>query len=178
MINKKAQGLPVNVVVMMIIGIIIFGIGMALFTQIYDSSDDQIEDWNNMIKNDINSLECPGDDWICIPNNKMNNGEKKTFQVYIANRGDSNSKFYIDFPSITTVNGKPAIEKAGCGSVQLSFPPTQVKIDVDSGNSASIPFIITANRVSNTPCNFLTTAVLKDNNNIEKGKTTLIVRVE
>ena len=47
MINKKAQGLPINVIVMMIIGLVLFGIGMALFTDIAGSGEDTIEDFRS-----------------------------------------------------------------------------------------------------------------------------------
>ena len=81
--NKKAMEMSINLVVTLIIGIVIFGLGMSLFSKISSSGDDQITDLNNKIKNNIASLECDGDEIICSPSFKMKNGETKTFDLYM-----------------------------------------------------------------------------------------------
>jgi hypothetical protein len=170
---KKAQGLPINVVVMLIIGIVIFGLGMALFTKISGGAESEVEDLNNQIKNNIASLQCQGDNWICSPSNTISNGGKETFIVYIANKGETTADFSIDF----ALNSEGRIEKEGCGSIGLNYPP--ITTNIQSGTSASIPYIVRANRVSDTPCNFVTTATLTSSSGDGDGeKTSIIIRVQ
>ncbi len=177
--NKKAMEMSINLVVTLIIGIIIFGLGMGLFSKISSSGDDQINDLNSKIKNNIASLECDGDEIICSPSFKMRNGDEKTFELFISNNNDNNEKFKIEINSKDEDNnleGKTGIWKDGCGGILISYP--NIEINVLSKNSASVPFIVKATRVSKTPCSFITTAKLIDSNNNEVGKTALIVRVE
>ena len=93
--NKVAAAIAVNTVVMMIIGLTIFGLGMGLFAKISGGAEDEIENLNNQIKSDIASLECDGDSWICVPSYKIKNGEEYTFEIFIANHADSSKKFSI-----------------------------------------------------------------------------------
>jgi len=176
-LNKKGVSLPINIVVMMIIGIIIFALGMSLFSKISSSGNDQINDLNKKIVNDIASLECSGEDWICSPSNVMKNGENKVFQVYVANKGDVDGQFKISFDNLVDLgNGKKGISKTSCGDLIVLYPTIQTKIL--SGNSASFPFKVIANRVKKVPCSFVTTVKLLDINNYVIGKTAVIIRVE
>ena len=83
--NKKAMELPLNIVIMLIIGVVIFGLGLGLFSKIAGSSEDQIDDLGERIKLGIASLECDGEDWICIPKSIIEAGESKTFNFYVSN---------------------------------------------------------------------------------------------
>lgn len=174
--SKKGMELPINIVVMMIIGIIIFGIGMSLFSKFSQSGDEQIEELNNKIKNNIASLECGGDEWICSASHKMKNGEEKTFEIFIANLGTNQADFKINIDGVTEDAGKKFIEKTDCGSVVISYP--SISISIDSGFSGSIPFKIYATRVTKTPCSFIATAELLDLSNNIIEKTPVIIRVE
>lgn len=176
--STKAQGLPVNIVVMMIIGIVLFGLGMSLFFKISSAGEDSIDDLNNQIKSDIASLECSGTEWVCTPSHKMRNGGKETFEIFIANREDSAKEFTVDIQTEIIDPNDPT--KLGinsdCGSILLSSP--SITTNVRSGFSASYPFIVRASRVEKTPCTFVTSVTLTDDLGIEKGKTPLIIRVE
>ena len=174
--SKKGVSLPINMVVMMIIGIIIFALGMSLFSKMMGSGNEQIDDLNNKIVNDIASLECPGDDWICSPSNVMKNGENKVFQIYVANKADTQKTFKIDFPNLVDIDGKKGITKTSCGSIIVLYP--QIETKIESGNSASFPFKVLATRIKKTPCSFVTSVKLLDHLNNEIGKTAVIVRVE
>lgn len=177
-LNKKAMEMSVNLIVTLIIGLVIFGLGMGLFSKISGSGDKQISDLNNQIKNNIASLECDGGEVICSPSYKMKNGDSKTFQLYISNPTDDNGEFKIkiDDNGGTTNMGKPGIYKSECGGVLISYP--DVSVNILSQNSAEIPFIVTATRVTKTPCSFVTTANLLDNTPKVIGKTAIIIRVE
>ena len=174
--NKVAAAIAVNTVVMMIIGLTIFGLGMGLFAKISGSAEGEIDDLNNQIRSDIASLECDGDEWICVPSYKIKNGNEETFEIFIANHGDSTKPFSVAL-DLDTVDGKGAIDKLGtCGIVMVSYLPL-AEVNIKSGFSASMPFIVKATRVSKTPCSFITTAALSEDG-VEIGKTSVIIRVE
>ncbi len=178
--DKKAQGLPVNVVVMIIIGLIIFGIGMGLFAKLSSSGEDLTSDLESKIKNDISSLECDGEDWICFPTAKMKNGDKKTFEIFIANRGEDEKEFNvtIDWQEVDSNTGDYGINKTGCGAVLGGHYTGE--INVKRGFSGSVPVVIQASRVSKTPCSFIITAELNEVNGGSNpiAKTPIIISVE
>ena len=177
--SKKAMAIAVNTVVMLIIGITIFGLGMGLFGRLGASADDEIENLNNKIRSDIASLECDGDEWICVPSYKMKDGDQKTFDIFIANHADASDDFSISLDLVEIDAGVFGIDKSSsCGLVAVNYL-NNGKVTIDSGYSGSLPFIVRATRVTKTPCSFITTATLKktSDNNFEE-KTSVIVRVE
>lgn len=174
MSNKLAQGLPVNIIVMMIIGIILFGLGLGLFSKIAGSGEETIEDLNDRIKDNINSLECQNtNEWICSPPSDVNNGDRGTFEIFIANKGNLNKKFRVEL-NLTTVGNNRGITNK-CGSIIVSYPSKE--INILSGTSASIPYAVIASRVSQQDCSFITTATLYDDSNTIVSKTPIIIRV-
>ena len=176
MIHKKAQGLPLNIVVSLIIGIIIFGLGIAMFAKISNSGDEQIENLNSKIKTNIQSLECDGEQWICAPNYKINIGDTQTFRIFVANRGDETDDYKAVIGDGTSQ--KIELQNDDCGEVDL-FYPNDLVLNIESGTSASIPFVFKANQVLETPCSFVKSVKLEKvgEPNFEK-KTPIIVRVE
>jgi hypothetical protein len=95
--NKKAMELPINLVITIIIGIIIFGLGMGLFTQLSTNANNLQEDLNKRVKTGIATVECDNsEDWLCSPNYEMRDGNQETFGLYLTNRGNSDS-FSISF---------------------------------------------------------------------------------
>ena len=175
----KAQGLPINVVVMMIIGVIIFGIGISLFSQISEESDDYIEELNDQIRSDIANLYCDGSDWICSGSIVMKK-EKASFEVFISNHGDAVSDYSItlDGDGAVGANGVK-LEKASCGEINL-FHPTN-SISIESGQSAAFPVIVRDNGVIKRPCSFTVIANLVSSGGSSSGdgeKTPITVRVE
>ena len=176
MIKKKAMGLPINIVVMLIIGIIIFGLGFGLFSKIWASGNDEINKLNEQVKLGITSLECDGEEWICAPSYEIKNGEGGTFSLYVANRGDENGKFKIEFPVVSEGSGE--IIKDKCGSIELNYL-SDLEMNVLSGESAKIPFIVRANKVKKVPCSFVATVLLKDAETFDVvGKTSIIMKIK
>jgi hypothetical protein len=173
--TKNSQGLPVNIVVTLIIGIIIFGLGFAMFSKISKSGDEQIEELNSKIRTDLHSLECDKDNWICSPNYLIGNGKIDIFSIYVANQGDTNSEFKVDIKDAT--NNKLTLESEKCGSIDISYP--SITIMVRSGESASIPFRVSANKIKTQPCSFVTTAILtKPTDATFEQKTPIIIRIK
>jgi len=173
---KKAQGLPVNIIVMLIIGIIIFGLGMGLFSKISGAGEDEIERLNQQVKLGITSLECDGEHWICSPAYDLPNGDSATFSLYVANKGDENNKFQIKFDDAP--DGKGKVEKDKCGSIDLSYL-SSLEVNILSGESAKIPFIVNAKNVKHTPCSFVANVKLLDvQTGDEIDKTSVIVKIK
>ena len=171
--------MSINLVVTLIIGMVIFGLGFSLFTKISDSGNEEITNLNNKIKNNIASLECDGNEMICSPSYKMKNGDEKTFEVFISNHKDVDDIFRVEIESKDDNNdldGKTGIWKDDCGGVLISYP--NIDVNINSLNSASIPFVVKATRVTKEPCSFITTAKLYDSSNDEIAKTAVIIRVE
>jgi hypothetical protein len=175
MINKKSQGLPINIVVMLIIGIIIFGLGMAMFVKMSSSGDKQIEELNSKIRTNIQSLQCDGEEWICAPNYIIENGNSQTFQIFLANRDEENQKYKVIFED--SPDGEMTLE-SDCGKMTL-FYPSDLEVSIPSGNSASYPIIIKADQVSKTPCTFVKAIQLEKVGDLDfEQKTPIIIRVE
>lgn len=172
--NNKSQGLPINVLVMIIIGIIIFSIGFALFNKLYNQGDETIDKLNLQVKNNIEELHCQNDEWICAPNFKIKNGKQETFLIYIVNNADTKKKYNVKINDDTSWEQK--ISNEDCGSVELKYPANN-EISIDSGKSAEVPFIINANKVQ-PPCSFITKAEIIDELDNIKGQTPIIIRVE
>ena len=173
--SKKAVGLPINIIVMMIIGLVIFGLGMALFNKLSGGAEAEVDYLADKIKNDISSLQCKGDDWICSPNNQLNNGKTETFELYIANRADTVDKFKVH---INNLNSEKRLERKDCGSISISYLE-DFEVKIEGGYSASIPYVVRANRVSKTPCSFITSVNLtKDSDPDFVQKTSIIVGIE
>lgn len=166
--NKKAVSLPVNVVVMMILGLTIFALGMGLFGKISSSSNAQIDDLQNQIKTNIANLECSDDNFICSPNANIKNGISQTFEVFIVNLDDISQTFNVEFPQ--------EIASRDCGQIDISSPPNP-SLNLESGFGGSMPYIINANKVSSTPCSFTAVVKLKDESNNEIASTPMIIKV-
>ena len=173
--SKKGMELPVNVVVMTIIGLIIFAMGLALFAQISEEAENTSEGLQDKIKSDISSLECDGRDWICAPSIKIKLGRSDTFEVFIANRGEVNKKFKIEVTGLD-VDGYLGKSSSGCGKVWVDYP--DFEDDVQSGFSASIPILVNTKQVSKE-CSFTTVVNLNESPSGDfVDKTPLIIRVE
>lgn len=180
--QKTAQGLPINVIVMLMIGLLLFGSGIALFAKISTAGEDQIDDLNNQIKSDIAALECENNNgWLCAPSYVMNVGESKSFQIYATNIGDSNDEYRVYFDLTQIDDDDYGVEK-DCGAILLDF--AQAPVQIVSGSTTAFPFIVRSSRILTTPCSFVTTAYLYDeltaNDDFQgaTAKATVIIRVE
>jgi hypothetical protein len=169
--NKKAMELAVNTIVMLIIGLIIFGLGMGLFMKFYSSSDQQVNELNNKIKTNIASLECDENQWVCSPTQNIKSGEIKTYLIYISNLGENKDSFTIklngESSNSITIDGK-------CGPLKISYP--NIEIPVKSGYSGEIPIIINSKNLKNEKCTYIVRVELYDSTGLV-GKTPMIVKV-
>lgn len=174
--KSKAQGLPVNIIVTLIIGIIIFSLGLAMFSKISGASTKEIEDLNSRVKSNIEALECSGGDWICVSSCSLKNGDQNTCKISIANKADDRRTFMIDFPN--GADNSIIVKKEGCGSITIRYPST-IEMSIESSMGGSIPFIVKADKVKKKGCSFITSVVLKDiADSTFEEKTSVIIKVE
>ena len=175
--SKKAMELPINIVVMLIIGIIIFGLGFALFSKIYADSEDLVGTLNGQIREDIADLECRNDEgWLCSPSVKMRDGDRETFWIYVTNKGDLEGEFEV-LINTDTLTDAQGIQAEGCGEVVIL--QTDQRVNIKSGRSAAIPYIVLSSRVTKSPCSFITSAeITAGPPGSTAQKTPIIIRVE
>lgn len=176
MYNKKAMELSVNIVVMVIIGIVLFGLGMSLFGKLTGAGDEQIEDLSRQVKEDLGRLECQGDNWICAPTVSMKLGDKQNSYIYVVNRGESREEFSVNLSSSSMgfeQEGAKYIftKDEDCGSIVIA--PYTGKLGIESGSSAGFPIQVLTSRVIRESCSFTLLAELSNGE-----KTPLIITVE
>ncbi|MDA3854924.1 MAG: hypothetical protein PF569_01600 [Candidatus Woesearchaeota archaeon] len=180
MIKKKAQGLPVNIVVTVIIGIIIFGLGLGLFSKFFGEGQTTVDDIIDKVEIGISSLECEGDEWICSPTNKLRTGESDTFQIFIANRANDQGQFALEINNLEPLEGNNEGITKDCGEIIIVYPNVDnIELEIESGESASIPFSVKASKIKKTPCSFILSASIdSDLDEANEQKTSVVVRVD
>lgn len=176
--NKKGFSLPLNVVVMLIIGIIIFSLGLSFFFQMYEASEDEIDSLNEDVRVGISSIECDGGDWICMPTFDLDSSERRTLFLNIANQGDEEKEFAVDIETDTLSSGNEGID-ADCGEVLVGYLEDE-SYELDVGQSAEIPILAEIENFEDLPCSFVTTATVYESGDPtnEFDSTPLIIRGE
>ena len=174
--NKKAMELPLNIIVMIIIGLVLFGLGMSLFGTLTGAGEEQIDELSAKVEDDLGKIECNNAEWVCAPTVDLKLGESTTSHVYVVNRGNSEKEFSINFSSssmdLNVTGAKKVFEKDDeCGSIVLAHYPG--KISIESGASAGFPVQIFSTRVIEQGCSF---TLLVETSNGEK--TPMIINVE
>jgi hypothetical protein len=174
-LGKKAIELALNTVIMLIIGLVLFGLGISLFAKIAGSGDDQIDQMRAEIVDSLAGLECNSQEWICVPSTKIDQGDSRTISIYVTNLADTSLDLGIEIdetssPSISKIDNSYSIEKANCGTVILTPYPTT--IPVARGEVAKIPMFIDTDRVSSS-CSFTTVVELTNDE-----KAPVIIQVE
>lgn len=180
MIEKKAQGLPINIVVTVIIAIIIFGLGLGLFSKFFGEGQTTVDDIIGKVETGISSLECDGDEWICSPTNKLKTGESNTFQVFIANRANEQGKFALEISNLEPIDDIDEGVIKDCGEIIVVYPnANNIQLNIESGESASIPFSVKASKINHRPCSFILSAKIDSNlDDANEQKTSIVVRVD
>lgn len=172
---KKAQGLPINIVVMLIIGILIFGLGLSLFSKMFTAGEDQVGDLSSEIRDDLQGLACKGGEWLCASDVKLRAGEDVSASILITNMGTTAEDFRLEFEGTSTTPIDK--EKTGCGKIRL-YPFTGDHT-IQAGKTSSIPVkIFSQNFVKD--CTYIVSVELECTSSCEGDgeKTALLVRVE
>lgn len=173
--NKKAVSLPINMVVMLIIGIMLFGLSLLIFQKFTNSSNDEMERLNAEIQTNLDSLSCDNNEYVCTSKISVKAGDIRTSSIIISNIGDSQEIFKINFNEIS-------LSSSGCGNVEIFAPFTDISkneigaITLKAGKSAKIPFSVNT-KMAQRDCTFITTITLNKTTSPPKnfGKTPLII---
>lgn len=182
--SKKAVELAINTVIMLIIGLVLFGLGMSLFFQIAGGGEDQVDQMRVEILDSLAGLECNSQEWLCVPTTKLDQGDAQTIYVYVTNLADTEQNIGISFPTSSslsertdTSNPKDRIlTKSGCGS--LTLIPYPNSIIIARGEVAKIPMFVESNTVSKA-CSFTTSIQIENSGNPGDGeKAPVVIQVK
>ena len=176
---KKSQELPVNIIVMAIIGIIIFGLGIGLFGSISNNSSREVERLNKRISTELDELACRGEDYLCVPQEyRVRRGKSNVFEIFITNKAQSKKTFKLQIGKVTEKedpNIEINVEKTGCGEITLLFPKNKNTLELGDGKSAKVPFTVRAKKAK-SKCQFIIPAYLMEGTS-QVGVVPLIVDI-
>ena len=165
---RKSQAMPIDLVVKLIIAILIFGIGFFLFGQFFSTSEDKVDDLSSQLRQNIESIECEGLDWLCISSMDIKSNEEKSSSVFIVNKDKSKAEFRIK------IDLDDNMIKKSCGEVLVNYYDGEIKIE--PSKSTSIPVNIKPIRITQKPCSFISKISLLQND-IEKQVIPLIINI-
>ena len=175
---RKAQALPVDLVVKIIIGLTIFGAGFFLFQKIYNSSEGKVDDLGDNIRENLEGIGCDGSTQICVPTFDLRQGQVVESSVIVTNKGDTEGSFKIEIPdslpdsAATTTYSDNRLTKEGCGSILVFYYPEILEIEPQK--SSRFPIQIEADGISKRPCSFVTTLYLSSTSD----STPLIINIK
>ena len=163
---RKAQALPVDLVVKIIIGLAIFGAGFFLFQKIYNSSEGKVDNLGDNIRENIEGIGCDGSTQICVPTFDLRQGQVVESSVIVTNKGDMAGDFSITIAETlpistmtTTTYSDNRLTKGDCGSILVFYYPEILEIEPQK--SSRFPIQIEADGIRKRPCSFVTTLYLK-----------------
>ncbi len=180
---KKSQGLPINVLVMIIIGIILFGMSLMIFQKFSNKGEEELTELENKIKNNLENLECEDGGIICVPTIVVKNGERSVSNIVIVNKLDAEKNFLLEINVSSSKGGAKSYQSQtglyylsnNCGTIEISFPI--FNRNIKSGKGASDPIVVKATNVNNVPCTFVTVARVRIGTS-DYEKTPIVIRVE
>ena len=166
--NKKAVEIAINTIIYMIIGIIIFGLGISIFTKFFGFADDEVVKINKDLIKNLNKLKCgDSDQVICAPTYKIKLSKRSTFSIIISNLENEDEDFIL---SINPLGENNNITNE-CGEVRIYYYTES--LNIKAGTSTSIPLIIDSMRVKNKDCSF--TSIISTSNGY---KSPLIINID
>jgi hypothetical protein len=186
---KKAQGLPINVVIMTIIGIILFGMGLGIFFKFSAAGDKQVTDATKNVETIIGKQMCDNGLRICSPPQKAKLSETVQSKIYVTNYDSTTKTYQIELTGKRTGTSNTlapgdtvsASEGTNCGTIKVVFPSTITKIQITGGDSIAIPLTTITNDVEKELCNFIIIATLYDITTTprkEIARTPISLRIE
>ncbi len=171
--SKSAQSFPIQIVLMVILGVVLLGMGLGLFGRIFLGGEDFTQDLSSSLKNNIDANYCQGEKTLCAPNIVLRGKDSDISALNVVNL-ESTTKTYrlaINFP-IT-----PNQIDASCGV--LDVQAYNLDFTIESGKAAQIPIAFSKVNVNSRPCSFTTTAYLTEaGSEVPNSRIPLIIRVE
>ena len=173
--TKKAQGFPVQIVMMTILGIVLLSMGFFLTSTIFSGGDEFSRDLSNQLRTNIDSRYCDGQNALCAPRIVLRGRDADISHVNIVNLESTTQSYRLRVRSDS--NSQSQINST-CGV--LLFDAYSLEVQVESSTSAEIPIAFSKRNINQRPCSFTTTMWLIDSNgqNVSNSRTPLIIRVE
>ena len=171
---KKSQSLPIDLVVKIIIGLIIFGMGYFLFQKIFLSSEDKVSDLGNNVRENLESIGCDGSNSICVPTFDLRQGEVVNSKVVVTNKDTNNKDLKIGINDNKYVSN--VLTKESCGNILIVYYDKELSIK--SQKSSEFPIQIEADNIIKRPCSFISKINLLDNNDNIIDSTPLIINIK
>ena len=141
--TKKSQELPINFIVMLILGVIIFSIRIILFSKFYNRADKGICEEEEKIAQELADLECADDtSSLCISFVNVKCRKKLLAQVHITNYKETSKTLKLEWNNVVNCpNG---------GSAEIKVHNKELK--VRSSETIKIPIVIKNLNLKSSQC--------------------------
>lgn len=175
--NTSAQGFPVQIVMMTILGVVLLSMGFFLTATIFNSGDELSTDLSNQLRTNIDTRYCDGQSPLCSPRIVLRGNDASVARVFAVNIGSTTGIYALRIQSHSGAGERNSIQ-ASCG--ELFYEAYNRSIEILPSTSAEIPIVFSKRNVNQRPCSFTTTMWLVGNNGQEVtgSRTPLIVRIE
>ncbi|MCH8519847.1 MAG: hypothetical protein LAT82_03785 [Nanoarchaeota archaeon] len=172
--NKKAQGFPVQIVMMTILGIVLLSMGFFLTSTIFNSGNEFSADLTNQLRTNIDSRYCDGQNSLCAPPITLRGRDADIAYVNAVNLESTTKTYRLDINSDSQDRSQI---NASCGV--LLFDAYSLEIEIQSSTSAQIPIAFSKGNINTRPCSFTTTMrLLEGGVEVPNSRKPLIIRVE
>lgn len=174
---NNAQGFPVQIVMMTILGVVLLSMGFFLTATIFDSGDELSRDLGNQLRTNLDARYCDGQSPLCAPRIVLRGRDASIAHVNAVNIG-SQDQIYALRVQNHSVTGDSRVIQASCG--ELIYEEYRTSIQIAPSTSAQIPIIFSKRNVNQRPCSFTTTMWLVDSSGqiVDGSRTPLVVRIE
>lgn len=172
---NNAQGFPVQIVMMTILGIVLLSMGFFLTATIFDTGDEISTDLTNQLRTNIDARYCDGQSPLCAPRIVLRGRDASVSHVNAVNLERDDVEYRLRIQSHD--DSRDSIQ-ASCG--ELIFEAYSRPIQISPSTSAQIPIAFSKRNVNQRPCSFTTTMWLVDSSgqNVSGSRTPLVVRIE
>lgn len=172
-LNKSGQGFPIQMVLMVILGVVLLGMGLALFGKVFNSGDDFTQELSASLKNNIDANYCQGEKTLCAPNIVLRGKDSDFSYLNVVNLEKTTQTYKLEINYPTT----PGQIESPCGV--LAVQEYDLEFTIESGKASQIPVAFSKVNINSRPCSFTTTAYLTDSGvEVTNSRIPLIVRVE
>jgi len=170
-LTNKAQGFPIQVVLMVILGVVLLGMGLGLFGRIFTGGEDFTQDLSVSLKNNLDENYCQGERTLCAPNIVLRGTDSDISYLNVVNLESIEKTYRVE------INLNSGNIEAACGTLRVQ--PYAEEFTIESGKSSQIPVAFSKVSINSRPCSFTTTAHLKDPvDEVPNSRIPLIIRVE
>ena len=172
--NKLAQGFPIQMVLMVILGIVLLGLGLGLFGKIFSQGEDFTGDLSNSLKSNIDSNYCQGEKALCAPTYVLRGKDSDIKYINVVNLDSTQKDYRININYPTTLGEL----ESSCGV--LNIQEYGLEFTIESGKTSQIPIAFSKKNVNSRPCSFTTTMELVEVGVgvVANSKIPLIIRIE